>query len=664
MMMMNLIANKSMNRFITISIVASLAVGMLSCTKEAPVEDNVVSGSSFTVFASAAETKTAVNDEMNGVVWSDGDQLNIFHAPAGKTVYVPDGSFTFSEGIKFNGEVTGELSSTNDWYAIYPYKEQITTPASTEGGYQYIGSRSDKSQTQDGNDSMAHLAGTNYPLYGVAKAVAKDETPSFTMEQLCSVVAIKVTNTTNKPLTVSSVSFTGTENIVGTFFVDFTGNTPSFSDGPHVGTEASLTVNNAEPLSNGEYATYYIAIKPFKAGAESKLYVSVNGYSKEIAIEKETSFTSGKIKKINFAYDNTASDFTWNLAEDNTSIASDTRLYWYSDCATMLVEKGTSTTATNNYHPGTVDKTYNSTRFYSGSEITILPSKGVTVSRVVFEATTNAYANALSSSTWTNAESSVSATTVTVTPTDGTQAITATITGTCGFTSVVVYYKGEPDKTIYNVTVASDIPGGTVTANPASAKAGSIITLTASPASNYQFDSWTVTNSSTNEPITVTDAEFIMPASDVIVSASFKGKTTSTEPFEWNGGGKNSLTEMEGVTGYGLGSDYAAANAPYQVKLDNTGDYIIIELAYEIASVQLKAKMIGGASSSSIMIQESDSKTGTFTDVQEMTISGSLNDVIDFTTSTMFKSGSRAVKLYFTKGANIGLGYIKIAPKK
>lgn len=169
--------------------------------------------------------------------------------------------------------------------------------------------------------------------------------------------------------------------------------------------------------------------------------------------------------------------------------------------------------------------------------------------------------------------------------------------------------------------------------------------------------------------VTMTDGQTIkaiaykdgMRASAV---ASAKYSNAPAEPFEWNGGGKDSLTGMDGVTGYGLGSDYAASNAPYRVKLDTTGDYIIIEVGFEIQSVQLTVKMIGGANTSSIKVQESTAKNGTFTDVQTMTISGSSNDVVDFTTSTAFKSGSRAVKLYFTKGSNVGLGYIKITPKK
>ena len=70
--------------------------------------------------------------------------------------------------------------------------------------------------------------------------------------------------------------------------------------------------------------------------------------------------------------------------------------------------------------------------------------------------------------------------------------------------------------------------------------------------------------------------------------------------------------------------------------------------------------MIGGASTSTLTIQESTATDGTFTDVQALSISGSQNDVLNLSTSNAFKSGSRAVKLLFTKGSNVGVGPITI----
>ena len=87
----------------------------------------------------------------------------------------------------------------------------------------------------------------------------------------------------------------------------------------------------------------------------------------------------------------------------------------------------------------------------------------------------------------------------------------------------------------YNVTVNSTT-NGTVTADPTSAEAGTIITLTVTPAGGYVLDALTVTDASSN-PVTVTDNKFTMPASDVTVTATFKAneKPAATLTLSKNG---------------------------------------------------------------------------------------------------------------------------------
>ena len=87
----------------------------------------------------------------------------------------------------------------------------------------------------------------------------------------------------------------------------------------------------------------------------------------------------------------------------------------------------------------------------------------------------------------------------------------------------------------YNVTVNSTT-NGIVTADPTSAEAGTIITLTVTPAGGYVLDALTVTDASSN-PVTVTDNKFTMPASDVTVTATFKAneKPAATLTLSKNG---------------------------------------------------------------------------------------------------------------------------------
>lgn len=73
----------------------------------------------------------------------------------------------------------------------------------------------------------------------------------------------------------------------------------------------------------------------------------------------------------------------------------------------------------------------------------------------------------------------------------------------------------------YTITVAEGIENGTVTVSTASAKEYETITVTATPAEGYELDGLTVTKAS-GEPVSVSGNAFIMPASDVTVSATFE----------------------------------------------------------------------------------------------------------------------------------------------
>ena len=78
----------------------------------------------------------------------------------------------------------------------------------------------------------------------------------------------------------------------------------------------------------------------------------------------------------------------------------------------------------------------------------------------------------------------------------------------------------DPTAETYNITIADGIANGTVEANATSARAGVEITLTAIPADGYELDAFSVKQGA--EDVTVNGNKFIMPAGDVMVSATFK----------------------------------------------------------------------------------------------------------------------------------------------
>ncbi len=133
----------------------------------------------------------------------------------------------------------------------------------------------------------------------------------------------------------------------------------------------------------------------------------------------------------------------------------------------------------------------------------------------------------------------------------------------------------------------------------------------------------------------------------------------ATLPFRWAGGAKAGFLALNGVTSYGLGSDYAEGNAPYRIKLDTTGDYIQVKTDSQPGKVTIGVKMIGGNTSSTITVQGS-ADGNTFTDVEALTISGDQNDVLTLETTNSFAVTDRYVRLLFTKGDNVGVGPITI----
>ena len=301
---------KKLSLFLGMAVVASLS--LTNCTEKESLREHssVSEGIPFEI-STELDVKT-VNDGL-ATKWAENDSLNLFHAVAGETSYVSDGKFTLDatrEGV-FTGELASALDNEQsyDWYAIYPYEKYVKTPTATNSGYRNLGQISNgKYLTQNGNDSKAHLCGAALPLYGVAKSVASDAMPQMQMKNLTSVVAVDVNNTTTEALNVNSIKFTSTEDIVGTYYIDFTGESVKYtmSDAKYVKSTASLTVENSE-IAAGAKATFYIPIKPHTAKAGSTLTLSVNGYEKESpSLTKDVTFTAGKIKTLKFDYNSSS----------------------------------------------------------------------------------------------------------------------------------------------------------------------------------------------------------------------------------------------------------------------------------------------------------------------------------------------------------------------
>ena len=376
----------------SLGLIAAAAFTLTNCAQEIenPIQEPEVNGHPFEIVAKTTDTKT-VNDGMS-TNWVAGDKINLFHVESEGISYSSNNLFTITEENlaegKFTGTLTEELAEYNDWYALYPYAERITTPAENEEtkGYTYIGYKNGLNQT--GYNSMASLKNTVCPLYGIASEVEAGDTPEITMRHLSSVVEIKVTNKNDEPLIVTSASLTAEEDIVGSYYIDITKYPVVYtpSGGSYVSTTAAVNVSGGTELAKGESASLFVAIKPFTAANGSKLVLSVNGYNKELTLTKDVTFTAGKIKTINFNYDQVEDPISGDVYTIEWSSAND-----WAENATKYVSG--YYTIKNLKNTGSTEPTVNANakdcRVYANGSVTISHSAGVDINKLVFNISQN-----------------------------------------------------------------------------------------------------------------------------------------------------------------------------------------------------------------------------------------------------------------------------------
>lgn len=297
-------------------LLSALAVAAFAaCEKEQPIDvKEAAKGVAFELTASPVDTKTT-NDGMV-TSWKANDKINLFHAEASTTDYSSNDEFTItSENLaakKFTGTLASALDPTKsyDWYALYPYDEDITTPANTTESVSF----GSNSRTQTGYDNAEHLGGL--PLVGLATDVDAADKPTITMNHMAAVLKVVVTNTTSEELTITNVSFTAPVKIIGQFIVDFSDPAnPAYSDGTsYCYNYCNLKVNGGTALGNGESATFYIPIKPVTLAKDSEISLKVNTYTKAVTMPSAFTFTPGKMTTINFDYDKTFTSKNFYLA--------------------------------------------------------------------------------------------------------------------------------------------------------------------------------------------------------------------------------------------------------------------------------------------------------------------------------------------------------------
>lgn len=434
--------------FASIASIAAL-VGFVSCQKTEIKPSPIAEGSTFTLSADIQQTKTTINGlEVN---WEEGDVLYLVTTDGtwGKPYSEDKNCATIAEYTYSAGTFASEATIADGTYTFNALYDGSASQKSYHRGasttYNLL-----STQSQDCSNPTKHLK-LNDALAGTFKATVPMADPaSVSMSHIFAIMRVDVKNATGAAVELKSFEMSAAgATLAGVFTVNFA-KTPRIDITEKSGQSSSIKVNLTNgTVASGESLPVYFVMAPLAdySGDVTFTVTDVNDleYTKTVALSNIT-FSAGSLNKTPYKITEGVAPtcYTWDLSVKSTSEATADKIAWTNSVADMVCLKGKSTTAANNYYPGTEGKTYTSTRFYTNSTLSITPKTGKSLTYYVFEATTEGYATVLANSTWTNATANAEDKTVTVVANDPSSAVSAVIGATCGFTKVECHTDAAP----------------------------------------------------------------------------------------------------------------------------------------------------------------------------------------------------------------------------
>ena len=277
-----------------------------SCSNESDPWGTEDDSELMTISVNQAGTRTS--NEGDSTLWSEGDAISVIHTTAGSNTFWSSW-FGYYGGNMFQGSVN-RLSSTNDWYAVYPYVEENTAANEIQLDFP-------SRQVQTGNSNKSHFSGEQFPMFGKKKGVSRANELSLSMKNLLSAAEFQVTNTEDYPIVVKEIELTGSSYIAGGFKVDLTSDEPVLTAKSGSKT-VRLAVTDGQTIAHGENAQFYMAVAPFDIPAGGSFEIKVVAentsnpgtnivYYHTYELTGGTSFSSGSIKTVKVNFDDDSS---------------------------------------------------------------------------------------------------------------------------------------------------------------------------------------------------------------------------------------------------------------------------------------------------------------------------------------------------------------------
>ena len=407
-----------------LAIVATLS-SFISCQKEIETQkDDIKSSHTVSFVADAPRTKTNATVDGNKVNYSwtkgDEDKFKVYeivgdqHTPASTvTAILKDGLMEIS--ATFGGEKISGAS----------YKAVFNTGVKT---------------VQTNNDETSYDQDSDVLVSKVVSDPSNDFNNGIALK-FKRLVAVNKATLKNlekgEYLAHTIIETTDKKDLAG----KYSDTTDLFRD-----CKSKISVKTRHWITGGTAPVNFITLPV----ADTKLKVTavtIDGNNNFVAAYEKTfskgiSLTQGNLTSFGVLMSEKTGE-TIDLSIDETTTATTDSLTWDRTLVHVKVLRDLSdekSTPANNYYPG---KSNTSTRFYKESTLAITPRNSLSISEIVFTATTEGYATALANSKWTNATAFVSGTTVSIIPTDGTKEVSAVISATTGHESIKIIY-GQP----------------------------------------------------------------------------------------------------------------------------------------------------------------------------------------------------------------------------
>lgn len=693
-----------------VMLVAAAAMAFVSCQKQENFAPEVSSEDVVLTFASekpAFEDETKTEWTGSSIQWSVGDKIAIAYTVAGNwqnasgdadndaKLYKSESLEETTETAQFNVSTyfTGTTVGSHVFYGVYPAPDATTFNAAPVATLEVPINQTPGSASFDGAADLM----TGVSVGEFTSRPASGETISMKWTRLVAHanITLKALNGVTEGETISTITLTAQEgaNLVGSQKVNIQTNEVTNNNN-----ESNVIVLNGGNLAvddsgNIEFWACFLPVTLTSLKVEVETNEAI--YTREIDLSANQKTFAKNARNVLSIKMDTA-----------TRVAKTVDTSDYSGTYAIIAENSSKF-----YYLTNVDNGASTKRLNSDAEMTSLPESGVKLdASLVWNIVKNADGTYLIQSAendlyldHTSGNSSVlvenveDAVALTIEETEGKYAISYVDSNSetrnfvknssnpyfafytssqCGpvyfvpaeisLTPVIIVadedltqsVDAEATELTFNYQVKNIT--GTPTVTVASEPVSTMTNVSATAADGVVTVKFDANTAETAKSATITLSYEGATSVNVVINQAAKAAAGTTEKtWSWDGGGKSDFTSLSGVSASGLGSDYAASHAPYRLKLDTTSDYFVVPVDGAVKTVSVGVKMVGGATTSYLDIQGSSDGTS-FTSVEQLTISGEQNAVLELTTSKSFDPSYRYVKFYFTKGSNVGVGPISI----